>query len=177
LAGGRLSDITLDVSENLYIRLTIKNMKSFAKICLVLVTAVTMAAFTTLAQTNTAPAGTNQPPAPAKPKAKRYVGKIAGVDNDAKTISITLASGDSQTLHITSKTRIRKDGQPATLADATVGLRAVGAEHQDDSGDWVATTVNIGEAKPKAATPPAATPPPAANPRSVDPDAAPNRAN
>jgi hypothetical protein len=156
LPGGQPSGIMPDVFEHVYIRLTIKNMKSFAKICLVLLAAVTMAAFSTNAQTNATSSGTNKAPAAAKSKGKRYAGTIASADSDAKTITITLASGASQTLHITSNTKIRKDGEPGTFADAVVGQKIRASERQDDSGNWVATTVNIGEPKPKAAAPPAA---------------------
>jgi Cu/Ag efflux protein CusF len=124
----------------------------------VLLTAATLAAFTTQAQTDST--ATNKPPVAAKPKAKRYVGKIAGVDSDAKTITISLDSGKSQTLHVTSKTRIRKDGQPATLADVTVGQRVAGGYHEDESGNLVANTIAIGQPKPKAAPPAASAPAP-----------------
>jgi len=125
-------------------------MKSIAKICLVLMTALTMAASTTQAQT--APATTNTP-ATAKPKAKsvKYAGTIASVDATAKTITVTLASGDSQTIKVTSRTRIHKDGEAATLADAAAGDKVQGYEHKEDAGDWVAGSVNIGLMKPKAA--------------------------
>jgi hypothetical protein len=131
-------------------------MKSFAKICLVLLAAVTMAAFSTNAQTNAASSGTNKAPAVAKPKGKRYAGTIASVDKDAKTITITLASGASQTIRTSSKTKITKDGEPALFADAVVGQKVRGTERQDVSGNWAATTMIIGEPKPKAAAPPAA---------------------
>jgi hypothetical protein len=131
-------------------------MKSFAKICLVLVTAVTLAAFTTQAQTNSMSSDTNKPPgAAAKPKVKRYAGTIASVDKDAKTITITMASGVSRTIQTTSNTRIRKDGEPAVFADAVVGQKVRGSERQDESGNWVAVTVLIGEPKPKPAASPA----------------------
>jgi uncharacterized lipoprotein NlpE involved in copper resistance len=132
-------------------------MKSFAKICLVLLTAATLAAFTTQAQTNAMSSSTNKPStAPAKPKVKRYAGTIASVDKDANTITITLASGASQTIHVTSNTKIRKDGQPGVFADAVVGEKVRAFERQDDSGNWVAVTVNIGEPKPRSTSPPAA---------------------
>ncbi len=131
-------------------------MKSFAKICLVLLAALTMAAFSTNAQTASPPSSTNKPAAAAaKPKAKRYAGTIASVDKDAKTITITLASGASQTIHITSDTKIKKDGKPGIFADAVVGQKVRAFERQDDSGNWVVSTVNIGEPKLKAAAPPA----------------------
>jgi hypothetical protein len=125
-------------------------MKSLAKVCLVLTTALTLAAFTAQAQTDatsTAPAK----PAPAKTPMKRYFGTIASVDNDAKTITVTLANGSSQTIHIGSKSHIKKDGEAATLADAAAGQKVRGTDHKDDAGNWVANTVNIGEPKPKAA--------------------------
>ncbi|MGP8200125.1 MAG: hypothetical protein ACLQU4_11560 [Limisphaerales bacterium] len=132
-------------------------MKSFAKICLVLLTAATMAAFTAQAQTDST---TNKPPAAAKPRAKRYIGKVASIDNEGKTITVALDSGKSQTLHITSKTRFRKAGEPATMADVTVGERVSGGYHEDESANWVANTVNIGQPKPKAAPPAASAPVP-----------------
>jgi hypothetical protein len=136
-----------------------KNMKSsFAKICLVLLTAVIMAAFTTNAQTNSSETSTNMPPAKPKLKSKRYAGKVDSVDSNVKTITFTSASGVTQTFHITSKTRIKNEGEPATFADVAAGLKIFGAEHKDDSGDWVATTVNIGEPKKKAAPPAASAP-------------------
>lgn len=120
-----------------------------------MLTAVTMAAFTTSAQTDSSTSTTPSTPgatAPAKPKTKgkRYNGKIASVDADAKTITFTMASGTSHVVHITSKTKIKKDGEPATLEDAKVGEHISGQEHQDGD-NWIATTVNIGQAKKKAA--------------------------
>jgi hypothetical protein len=130
-------------------------MKSLAKACLVLLAALTLTAFTTNAQTNSPSTSTNAPA--ARPRPKPYTGTIASVDADAKTITVTPAKeGASQTLHIVAKTRIRKDGQPGTFADATVGAKVRGSAHKDDSGDWVANTVVIGELKkPAAAAAPA----------------------
>jgi|SRR5271157_312107 len=132
-------------------------MKSSAKICLVLLAALVMAAFSTNAQADASSSSTNKPAAAAaKPKAKRYAGTIASVDKDAKTITITLASGASQTIHVTSNTKIRKDGEPGVFADAVVGQKVRASERQDESGNWVATTVSIGEPKSRTAAPPAA---------------------
>ena len=132
-------------------------MKSFAKICLVLLTALTLTAFSANAQTNSAPASTNKPAGAAtKPKAtsKPYAGTVASVDSAAKTFTITL--------HMGSKTKIKKDGEPATSEDIVVGQRVRGYEHKDEAGTLVATTVNIGEKKKAAAAAPATTPVPAA---------------
>jgi Cu/Ag efflux protein CusF len=131
-------------------------MKSFAKTCLGLLAGLTLFALTTNAQTNSSSSSTNTP---AKPRSKSYTGTIASVDSAAKTITVTMAKGNSQTIHLTSKTRIKKDGEPATLADAVVGDKVKGYEHKDDSGDWVAGSVNLGETKAKASTPPTTAPP------------------
>jgi hypothetical protein len=127
-------------------------MKSIAKICLVVLTALSLTALTTNAQTNSTPAptGTNTPPM-AKIRPKPYLGTIASVDATAKTITVTLASGATQVIHVGSKSKIRKDGEPGTFADAVAGQKVRGSAHKDDSGDWVANTVVIGEPKPKAA--------------------------
>ena len=159
---GRRAAVWYDAGCSLnivYIRLTMKNMKSLAKICLVLVTAATLAAFTTQAQTNSMTSDTNKPPgAAAKPRAKRYAGTITSVDKDAKTITLTLASGASLTVHVTSATRIRKDGEPGVFADAVVGQKVRGSYRQDESGNWVAFTAIIGEPKMNPAAPPAPAP-------------------
>jgi hypothetical protein len=133
-------------------------MKSFAKVCLILVTAVTMAASTARAQADSSATSTNTPPAAKpKPKAPRFNGKITSVDSDAKTITITMANGTTHVLHITSDTKFKKDGEPAVMADATVGQKIRGAYKKDDSGDWVARTVDIGEPKPRTLPPSSST--------------------
>jgi hypothetical protein len=124
-------------------------MKLLAKACLALLAALSMTAFTANAQTDST--STNKPPVAAKPRPKPYMGTIASVDATAKTITVTLTSGASQTIHIGSKTKIKKDMEPATLADAAAGQKVKGSAHKDDSGDWVANTVNIGETKKPAA--------------------------
>ena len=122
---------------------------------------MTMAALTANAQTDapTNSASTNAPTAKPKPKVKRYTGKIVSVDADAKTITYTTAGGESKTIKLTSTVKIKKDGKPAVLADATVGLRVSGTLHEDADGNWSASTVNIGEPKPKAAVATPANPP------------------
>jgi hypothetical protein len=132
-------------------------MKSFTKTCLVMLAALTMTAFAANAQTSSATTTTNSAPVAAKPRPKPYAGTIASVDADAKTITVTLANGNSQVLHIGSKTKIKKDMEPATLADAAAGQKVRGSMHKNDAGDWVANTVNIGQTKKAAA--PAAAPP------------------
>jgi hypothetical protein len=137
-------------------------MKSFTKICVILLATITLAAYTIEAQTESATPGTNTAPtAPAKPKRKVYRGKVASVDANAKTITFTMASGVSKTLQLTAKTRIKKSGEPATLADGVEGIKIYGVYHEDEDGNWVANTVNFGNPKPRVAptnAPPAAMP-------------------
>ena len=136
-------------------------MKSIAKVCLAVVTALTLAAYTAHAQADSTPISTTSTnkPVSAKPKSrgKPYSGTIDSVDNDGKTITVLSTSGTSKTYKVTSKTRIKKDGEPATLADLSKGEKVRGVSHETDSGDLVASTVNVGQMKKPSA--PAATAP------------------
>jgi hypothetical protein len=133
------------------------------KVCLIILASLTLAVSQGHAQTDST-ATTNKPPtAVTRPKAKQMSGKIASVDMDAKTIS--LEGPTKREIKITSKTKIYNNGDPATLADATVGSHVAARLRQDADGNWVATTLRIGEPKhrtPAAASTnsPAATPPP-----------------
>ena len=54
-------------------------------------------------------------------------------------------------MHVTSDTKITKDGQPARFADITAGATVSGAYKKDADGKLTATTVRIGEKKKKTA--------------------------
>jgi hypothetical protein len=135
-----------------------KNIKSLAQLCLAVFAALILAAYTTNAQTDSS-ASTNSatvptpPPAKKGPKGKRYTGKVTAVDTTAMTITWTTAKGVSQTMQISSKTKIKKDGDPATLEDVAVGMRISGGEHQDESSNWIANTVIVGERKAATTAP------------------------
>lgn len=141
-------------------KLATKIMKSLTRICLALATALALSAYTAHAQTDSAAPGastsTNKPVSP-KPRAKGkpYAGTIDSVDKDAKTITVLSSSGTSKTYEITSKTRIKKDGQPATLDEINKGDKVRGMSHADpeDSSKWIATTVNIGNVKKTTTAP------------------------
>lgn len=62
-------------------------------------------------------------------RALPFHGKLKGIDNTAKTISV-----GELTLQITSETKIVKAGKPAELADGTVGDEVAGAYRKDDEG-------------------------------------------
>lgn len=134
-------------------------MKSYAKGRLSILAALAVAAFAISAIAEPDSTGTNSSPeAPAmkvkskgKFNLKPFIGTIASIDKDANTMVVTLNHGGSQTNHIDSKTKIRKEGQPGTLADAIVGEKVRGSAHKDDSGHWVVNYVTIGDNKPKPA--------------------------
>jgi hypothetical protein len=102
---------------------------------------------------------TNAPAAAPKTVRAPFKGKVTAVDTAAMTLTI----GDSEKIYVTSKTKITKDGKPATLSDVTVGDAATGAYKEDANGQKNATSIRVGEKKPKAekqptdgAAPPAA---------------------
>lgn len=63
-----------------------------------------------------------------------FRGKLTAVDTTAKTITVGGKEKD-RTFSVTSETRIKKDGKPATLADAKVGDEVGGYGTKD--GDKV----------------------------------------
>ena len=75
-----------------------------------------------------------------------FNGKITAVDATAKTI--TLSGEKARVVQITSETRIIKEGQPATFADAKVG-EEVGGAYRDVDGKMQATSLRIGPAPAK----------------------------
>jgi hypothetical protein len=74
-----------------------------------------------------------------KPSAGPFHGKLAAVDQTAKTISV-----GKRTFLITAETKIKKDGKPALLKDGVVGEEVSGYVKPNDAGKLVATTVNFG---------------------------------
>lgn len=90
-----------------------------------------------------------------KPSAGPFHGKLASVDQTAKTITV-----GKRTFLITSESKIKKDGKPALLQDGVVGEEVSGYVKPNDAGKLVATTVNFGPkstAKPTEKTPESST--------------------
>ncbi len=87
-----------------------------------------------------APAASDQT-APAKPKTHNlpFKGKLGAVDMSAQTLTV-----GKLVLQVTADTKITKDGQPATLADGTVGEPASGAYQKTADGKLNATTIHFG---------------------------------
>ena len=87
--------------------------------------------------------GTNQTTkAEKKPAAGPFHGKLLGLDKNAKTIMV-----GKRTFQITSETKIKKAGKPATLADGVLGEPVSGYVKPAAEGKWIAVSVNFG---PKA---------------------------
>ena len=74
-----------------------------------------------------------------KPKGLPIHGKVAAVDTAAGTVTV-----GQTTITITSTTKIKKQGQPATIADITVGENITGQYKKDEAGKLNATVINIG---------------------------------
>lgn len=74
-----------------------------------------------------------------KPKAGPFHGKLVAIDKIAKTITV-----GKRTFLITSETKIKKAGKPATLDDGAVGEEVSGYVKPREDGKLAATTVNFG---------------------------------
>ena len=66
-----------------------------------------------------------------------FAGKVSVIDTNAMMLTV-----GKHVLNITSETKITKDGQPATLADATVGESASGTYRKETDGKLTALTVS-----------------------------------
>lgn len=90
-------------------------------------------------------AGTNAP-ATSTPKHHRhgapFHGTVGALDANAMTLTV-----GKLTMQVTSKTKITKDGKPATLADAAVGEPVSGYYVKDADGKLNATTIHFGGKK------------------------------
>ncbi len=97
------------------------------------------------AQTTNKPAAEKKSAASKKESAAKkksahpFHGKLAAVDQVAKTIKL----GES-VYQITSETKITKAGKPATLEDGVVGEPVSGYAKPTEDGKMAATTVRFG---------------------------------
>jgi hypothetical protein len=94
--------------------------------------------------TNKAPAKSAGEETKKKAVGHPFHGKLAALDKLSKTISV-----GKSTYQITSETKIKKAGKPATLADGVVGEEVSGYVKPTEDGKLVATTVNFGKADTK----------------------------
>jgi hypothetical protein len=82
----------------------------------------------------------------AHKSAHPFHGKLAAVDQAAKTITI-----GKSVYQITSETKITKSGKPAVLADGVIGEEASGYAKPLDGGKMYAASLNFGP-KPEGKT-------------------------
>lgn len=122
---------------------------SVARLTLLALTAAALAGGPAYLQAQT----TNKPPADKKAsastndeaksekpaKAGPFHGKLAAVDKVAKTITV-----GKRTFQITSETKIKKAGKPATLEDGVIGETVSGYLKPGADGKLMATTLNFG---------------------------------
>ncbi|MGO8701412.1 MAG: hypothetical protein ACLQVY_27315 [Limisphaerales bacterium] len=124
-------------------------MKLTTKICLILITATAITSLPVSAQSTNTPATTNAARA-ARRAVPSYRGKISAVDATGMTLTVTGRLGEFK-VKVSSKTRITKDGKPATFSDAAEGLNAFGQGKKDADNNWEASTLRL--VTPKAAAP------------------------
>ncbi len=125
------------------------------KLCLMLIAATALTAMPTMAQDASTGASTNAP-APRPARAPRLTGKITAVDSANMTLTVTARGGTETKAKVSSTTKITKDREPATFADATKGLNVSIMGKKGDDGVWEATSVALRTPPaPKPAAPPA----------------------
>jgi hypothetical protein len=84
-----------------------------------------------------------------KPVAGPFHGKLLGLDKNAKTIIV-----GKRTFQITSETKIKKAGKPATLSEGVVGEPVSGYVKPAADGKWLAVSVNFGPKAPEESSEP-----------------------
>jgi hypothetical protein len=98
-------------------------------------------ASTNAMDTTTAPATHKQ----HKHNGAPFRGTVDSMDTNAMTLTV-----GSRTFNITSKTKITQNGEPAILADATVGEKVGGYYRTNEEGTLDAVTIHFGAHKKKA---------------------------
>ena len=117
-----------------------KNISKITVLSLFAAALVAMPALSRAEGTN-APASPSQA-APAKPKKHEgllFQGTVSAIDAKAMTLTV-----GTRTLHVTSDTKIIKDGKSATLADGVVGEQVSGAYKKTDDGKLNAISIHFG---------------------------------
>jgi hypothetical protein len=84
-------------------------------------------------------------------KVAPFQGKISAVDTSANTLTLA-GKVKNRTITLTSETKITKNGQPATLGDATVGDVVGGRAKLTAEGHFEALSLRIGP-KPEGTAP------------------------
>jgi hypothetical protein len=78
-----------------------------------------------------------------KQKAYPFRGKLSALDTKAKSITLH-GKEKSRTFYLTDKTKIEKNGKPATLEDAVVGEDVAGSTLPDENGKLMLNSLRLG---------------------------------
>ena len=97
-------------------------------------------------------AGEQNPPPKTSERAKQmpFRGTIVKIDLDAMTVTLGGKEKD-RTFSVTEQTKVKKNGQPAKLADVRVG-ESVGGLARANGEKWEIVTLNVIEKAEKAQT-------------------------
>jgi len=110
-------------------------------IALIAIAAAALLAVPTITRAQDATTNALSATAPAHKHGLPFHGKIAAIDTTAMTVTV-----GTQVYNITSKTKITKDGNPATLADFAVG-DLVGGYAKKEGDKLNATVFHSGKKK------------------------------
>jgi hypothetical protein len=86
-------------------------------------------------------------PMPQKKHSILFRGNVTALNTNAMTISMSRLSQDDLTLHVTSNTKIARNGQPATLANFAVGEPISGSYNMGADGTNNAVSIHFGTRK------------------------------
>jgi hypothetical protein len=136
-----------------------KTMKSIAKYYLTLTAAAVIVSLPAQAQvTNNASTNntiTNSVDGSRRAVRPGFRGTVSSVDSDGMVVNLRTRSGVDFKVKVTSRTRITKDGQPATFSDIAEKLTLSGQGTKDAEGNWDATVLRIITRKPRPEPAPA----------------------
>ncbi len=102
------------------------------------------------AQTN-APAAAPSTPKKEAPKAMKMTCEIVTVNAEAKTIEVKTEGGKTETVSLSPKHKIRKEGKEIALSDLKPGEKCHCTYYEKADGTKSVSRIVIGEEKGKAA--------------------------
>jgi Cu/Ag efflux protein CusF len=113
--------------------------KFILKLSLLSLLAMAIAATPIVSRAQTTSTNTTPKKKVAPNRTLPFRGKLKAIDNTAKTITV-----GTETIYITSETKITKSSKPATLEDGIVGDDVAGAYHKDAEGKSDAISLRFG---------------------------------
>ena len=116
-----------------------------------LIATVALAPVAGLAQdtkTNTVPGSKSEKKPAHSQRAVPFRGKVTAIDKGAMTLTL-----GKRVFHITSETKITKDGKPGTMTDGVVGETVGGSYLKGADGKLTARTISFGTQTTKGKKP------------------------